>query len=341
MASIRLVRDFEVDLSETVPYIGATEVHDLGFDGTGVTVAVLDSGIDYMHAEFGGSGDRGRLRRQRPVHHRGRAPSPRRRSSAATTSWAATGTAPAGPAESPDPDPLDDGPGGGHGTHVADIIGGLSGVAPGVSLYAVKVCSSVSTACSGIALIEGMDFALDPNGDGSVADHVDVINMSLGSDYGTARDDDLSQAVEHATAVGTLTVASAGNGADKPYVVGTPSVAPTALSVAQTAVPSAIQVLMEVTAPAGIADLYAAVFQPWSAPLTTMLEGYVQYGDGAGGHLNGCSTDPTGNSTDPADAPFAPGSLTGKIVLVDRGCATSASRSTTSSRAAASSGSSA
>jgi hypothetical protein len=48
------------------------------------------------------------------------------------------------------------------------------------------------------------------------------------------------------------------------------------------------------------------VFQPWSAPLTTAIEAPVQYGDGAGGNLNGC-------------APFAPGSLAGKIGLVDRG----------------------
>jgi subtilisin family serine protease len=209
-------------------------------------------------------------------------------------------------AEAPDPDPLDDGSDGGHGTHVADIIGGLGGVAPGVSLYGVKVCSSQSTACSGIALIEGMDFALDPDGDGSVADAVDIINMSLGALYGTAFDDDLSQAVENATAVGVLSVTAAGNGSDKPYILDTPSAAVTALSVAQTAVPSAVQALMEVTAPAGIAGQYAAVFQPWSAPLTTKIESLLQYGDGAGGNLNGC-------------APFAAGTLTGKIVLVDRG----------------------
>ena len=260
-------------------------------------MAVLDSGIDYMHAEFGGSGNVADYEANDPsIIEPGTFPTAKVIGGYDFVGGDWYGST--GPAEAPDPDPLDAGSDGGHGTHVADIIGGLNGVAPGVSLYAVKVCSSVSTACSGIALIQGMDFALDPNGDGSVDDHVDVINMSLGSDYGTAIDDDLSQAVEIATAVGTLTVASAGNGADKPYVVGTPSVAPTALSVAQTAVPSAIQALMEVTAPAGIAGLYAAVFQPWSAPLTTVLEGYVQYGDGAGGNLLGCSL-----GADPATAP--------------------------------------
>ena len=302
VASIRLVKDFEVDLTETVPYIGATAVQDLGFDGTGVTVAVLDSGIDYLHAAFGGSGDVDEYNANDPaIIEPGTFPTAK-----VIGGYDFVGGDWPNTDEAPDPDPLDHGSDAGHGTHVADIIGGLGGVAPGVSLYGVKVCSSVSTACSGIALIQGMDFALDPDGDGSVADHVDVINMSLGSDYGTAIDDDLSQAVENASAVGTLTVASAGNGSDKPYVVGTPSSAPSALSVAQTAVPSAVQMLLDVTAPPAIVGQYPAVFQPWSAPLAAKVESLLQYADGAGGNLNGC-------------LPFAAGSLTGKIVLVDRG----------------------
>ncbi len=206
----------------------------------------------------------------------------------------------------PDPDPLDKGTDAGHGTHVAHIIGGVGGVAPGVSLYAVGVCSKVSTSCSGIALIQGMEFAADPNGDGKVKDRVDVINMSLGSDYGQPFDDDLSAAVDNATVFGILTVASAGNGSDKPYVAGTPASAVTALSVAQTSVPSAFLPLMQVTAPANIAGSFPAVFQPWSAPLTSVIQAPVQYGNGAGGNLDGC-------------AAFAPGSLTGKIGLVNRG----------------------
>ena len=66
-------------------------------------------------------------------------------------------------------------------------------------LLAVTVCSQLSTACSGVALIQGMDFAMDPNGDGSTADAADVINMSLGSLYGPAPDDDLSAAVQNAS----------------------------------------------------------------------------------------------------------------------------------------------
>jgi minor extracellular serine protease Vpr len=72
--------------------------------------------------------------------------------------------------------------------------------------------------------------------------------------------------VDNATKVGILTVASAGNSSDKPYVNGTPAAARTALSVAQTAVPSAFLPLMQILAPASIAGSFPAVFQPWSAP---------------------------------------------------------------------------
>jgi subtilisin family serine protease len=300
------VGNYRIDLSETVPYIGASAVQAKGFTGKGIKVAVLDSGIDYTHAALGGSGNPADFAANNPnIIEPGTFPTAKVVGGydfVGLDWYGGTGS----PAEAPDPDPLDKGPGAGHGTHVAHIIGGVGGVAPGVSLYAVKVCSSISTACSGIALIQGMEFAADPNGDGKVRDRVDLINMSLGSDYGQPFDDDLSAAVNNATRLGILTVASAGNGSDKPYVAGTPASAATALSVAQTSVPSAFLPLMQVTAPASIAGQYPAIFQPWSAPLTTVIEAPVQYGDGAGGNLDGC-------------AAFAAGSLTGKIVLVDRG----------------------
>jgi subtilisin family serine protease len=308
------VGSYEMDLSETVPYIGATAVQGMGYDGSGVRVAVLDSGIDYTHAALGGSGDPADFDANDPtIIEGGSFPTAKVIGGYDFVGSDWFGGA-GSPPEAPDPDPLDDGLGGGHGTHVAHIIGGLGfiapdaapGVAPGASLYAVKVCSSISTACSGIALIQGMEFAVDPDGDDNPSDAVDVINMSLGSDYGQAFDDDLSTAVDNATNLGVLTVASAGNGSDKPYIVGTPSTAPSALSVAQTSVPSAIQIVMEVVSPAEIAGPYAAVFQPWSVPLASLIEAPVQYGDGAGGNLDGC-------------AAFATGSLSGKIVLVDRG----------------------
>jgi subtilisin family serine protease len=296
------VGNYEIDLSETVPYIGASAVQASGYDGSGIKVAVLDSGIDYNHAALGGSGNPADFASNDPsIIEPGTFPTAK-----VVGGYDFVGSVWPNGALLPDPDPLDDGPGGGHGTHVAHIIGGAGGVAPGVDLYAVKVCSSVSTSCSGIALIQGMEFAADPNGDGKFNDRVDIVNMSLGSPYGQPFDDDLSAAVDYATALGILTVASAGNSSDKPYVTGSPSAATTALSVAQTAVPSAFLPLMQILAPASIAGNYPAVFQPWSAPLMAAIQAPVQYGNGAGGNLLGCD-------------PFAPGSLAGKIVLVNRG----------------------
>ncbi len=306
VTAINPVINYEEDLSETVPYIGAAAVQAAGVDGTGVRVAVLDSGIDYTHYNLGGSGNVADFTGNNPtIIEPGTFPTAK-----VVGGYDFVGeTWPVG-ALAPDPDPLDQGTGAGHGTHVSDIIAGRStdnlhkGVAPGASLYAVGVCSKVSTSCSGVALLEGMDFALDPNGDNNIADAVDVINMSLGSAYGQ-RQDDLSFASANAVHMGVVVVAAAGNAADRPYIVDSPSATPEVISVAQTQVPSAK--LYKIVAGSVTAG---GSWQPWSgAPV--LVSGPLQYGDGAGGNLIGCVA-------------FAPGSLAGKILLLDRGvCAIS------------------
>ena len=300
------VVDYPLALSETVPYIGGDKVHDLGLDGSGVRVAVLDSGIDYTHANLGGPGTREAYRAAYgadPADGRNAT-----RDGAFPTDKVVGGYDflgelwPFGPRE-PDPDPIDFD---GHGTHVADIIGGKDGVAPGVELYGVKVCASLAPSCSGAALLLGMEFAVDPDGDGDPEDHVDIVNMSLGASYGQPFDDDLSTAVDNAARLGVLTVAASGNGGDRPYITGTPAAAAAAISVAQTQVPSAFVPTVTVLQPPAAAGDYDLAFQPWSSPLTQVIEGLVQYGDGSGGNLRGCR-------------PFAPKSLEGLLVVVDRG----------------------
>ena len=48
--------DYELALSDTVPYIGGGAVHDVGVDGSGAGWPVRPSGIDYTHANLGASG---------------------------------------------------------------------------------------------------------------------------------------------------------------------------------------------------------------------------------------------------------------------------------------------
>ena len=54
--AVRPVRTYSINLSSTVPYIGAAAVQASGIDGAGIRVAVLDSGVDYTHRNLGGPG---------------------------------------------------------------------------------------------------------------------------------------------------------------------------------------------------------------------------------------------------------------------------------------------
>jgi minor extracellular serine protease Vpr len=320
VAKVRPVINYEMTLSETVPYVGGTAVQQAGFDGTGVTVAVLDSGIDYTHRNFGGPGTvAAYLAAHGPVVNDplsttldGLFPTPKVVGGFdfVGEAWPGTPTTPAPRTE--DPDPIDFQ---GHGTHVADIIGGKSqdgthvGMAPGASLLAIRVCSAIATSCNGVALLKAVDFALDPNGDGNVGDAADIIHLSLGSDYGQI-EDDLTEALEDAVDLGIAVVASAGNGSNKPYVVGTPSIGPGIFSVAQTQVPSAEGIPLVINSPASIAGTYANTATVEWAPVDHAVTGDVVFVG------RGC---PAGSISagSPAD-PYA-ANPSGKIALIDRG----------------------
>lgn len=305
--------NYKRNLTETVPYIGGETLQGVGVTGKGVRVAVIDSGIDYTHASLGGEGTAAAYAQAwgtaaadpRNTTTDGLFPTPKVIGGYDFVGEAWTGAA-GGPALAPDPDPIaapDQSTFGGHGTHVADIIGGKNGVAPDAQLYAIKACAVPTSACSGIALLQAMEFAVDPNGDGDSKDRADIINMSLGSDYGQPFDDDLSAAVDRATKLGAFTVASAGNGSDKPFITGSPAAAVTALSVAQTAVPSAVVDLMTIVSPAVTPADRGAIHQSWSPDLTAAVTAPVVF---TASNALGCT-------------PFPAGSLTGVIALVNRG----------------------
>jgi subtilisin family serine protease len=94
-----------------------------------------------------------------------------------------------------------------HGTNVAGIIAatanngiGVRGVAPGVSLLDARVCMDVSAyGCPSDLVAKGIIWA--------VAEHADVINLSLGGDF----DEAIAAAVAYAISQNVVVVAAAGN----------------------------------------------------------------------------------------------------------------------------------
>lgn len=93
----------------------------------------------------------------------------------------------------------------GHGDHVAGIIvgqginGGVKGVAPDSSLYAVKALDYTGSGYTS-DIISGIDWAIDNN--------MDIISLSLGSSQSSMA---LQNAVDSAYSKGILIVAAAGN----------------------------------------------------------------------------------------------------------------------------------
>ncbi|WP_051784275.1 S8 family peptidase [Lentzea aerocolonigenes] len=201
--------------------------------GDGVRIGVIDTGIDYRHADFGG----------------GTFPTAKVVGGHDFAGDAYTGKP--GSLPEPDADPLDCE---GHGTHVAGTAAGFGvnrdgstfrgsysdvdldslkigpGTAPRALLYALKVFG-----CEGSTNLtaQALDWALDPNGDGDFSDRLDVVNLSLGSDFGAADDPDalfVRKLVEH----GVVVVAAAGNGGDFYDVAGSPGNAADAISVANS-----------------------------------------------------------------------------------------------------------
>ncbi|HEX6098314.1 MAG TPA: S8 family serine peptidase [Thermoanaerobaculia bacterium] len=189
----------QATLAQSVPATRADQVwQTLGTRGAGRTVAVIDTGIDWQHEAFGNGFGPG---------HR------------VIGGWDFVNG---------DADPDDDS---GHGTHVAGIVGanggGLTGVAPEVSLLAYKVLDQDGSGDSS-AVIEALERAADPNGDGDLSDHVDVVNMSLGAP--AVADDPMMDAVQNAVNAGIVVVVSSGNYGGF-YSVGTPGVSPAAITV--------------------------------------------------------------------------------------------------------------
>jgi subtilisin family serine protease len=152
---------------------GVRQLNSAGLDGTGVTVCLVDSGIDMLHPDFS---HLHLLAWRDLVNFR--------------------------------PDPYDDR---GHGTAMAGLIaadGSIRGVAPGVNMIVVKALNSIGLG-SPQNVADGISFCLNPWGNGTRS--ADIISLSLGSGSNNFFDVTVYNAVAYAISRGVFVVVAAGN----------------------------------------------------------------------------------------------------------------------------------
>ncbi|MEZ5532783.1 MAG: S8 family serine peptidase [Steroidobacteraceae bacterium] len=258
--SVGRVQRQYLDNIDSVPWIGAPSVWAAVGTGKGVSIGIIDTGIDYTHADFGGSGNPADYEaNDKSVIEPGTFPTAKVKGGYDFAGPTYDANVP-GSVPTPDPDPLD---GNGHGTHVSGTAAGIGvpgsvgqGVAPGADLYALKVFSDDGGSTDLVSL--AIEWAMDPNGDGDMSDHLDVINMSLGSPFGDPNDPSAISS-NNAAAVGIIVATSAGNEGDTPYVTGSPGVASAAISTAANTPGGRLYSKFDVTAPASVAGTYPSL----------------------------------------------------------------------------------
>jgi len=237
-----------------VPLVGGPDVWggSPSFAGEHIKIADIDTGIDYTHADFGGSGNpldyQNALTTDtlpaNPLWFGPSAPKVKGGVDLVGDDYNADPTSASyQPIPHPDPNPLDCNS---HGTHTAGTAAGFGvlanghtytgpynattvsghswlvgpGVAPKADLYSVRVFG-----CQG-----STDVVVDAI-EWSVANHMDVINMSLGSPFGSPDSPD-AVASTNAARDGVIVIASSGNEGPNAYMTGTPASSAGAVSVA-------------------------------------------------------------------------------------------------------------
>ena len=221
--------------AKSVPAVGAKTAwgtRTTGFDGAGMRIAVIDSGLDYTHAMFGGAGTKEAYQTNDASKvEDGTFPTDK------VGGWDFAGKDYSGEDDVPlpDDDPLDRS-GYGHGTHVAGIVGGVGvtkqgqpydgdyhagldysgfllkpGVAPKAKLFALKIFGDNALGTTNLVL-DALEWCADPNGDNDFSDRMDVANLSLGSTLGLEEKHEAEAEVyTHLTQLGCLIVSGAGN----------------------------------------------------------------------------------------------------------------------------------
>ncbi|MGW4647365.1 S8 family serine peptidase [Kitasatospora sp. NPDC004289] len=279
--------------SYSVPLTGAPAVWSgagaTGSTGRGVSIGIIDSGLDYTHADFGGPGTEEAFKAvdgAKPAPA-GLFPTEKVFGGKDLVGDAYDPSSDEGSHPVPDDNPLDCALNG-HGTHVAGTAAGLGvtssgatyrgpyrpgldpagfkvgpGAAPEARLYPIRVFG-----CSGSTdqLTEALDLAADPDQDGDLTDRLDVVNLSLGSPFGGPDDADALTA-DRLAALGTVVVAAAGNEGDVHAIGGSPGTAPRVLTVAASVDPHGDADGLRVLAPETLAGLvpahWSAKYQHW------------------------------------------------------------------------------
>jgi uncharacterized repeat protein (TIGR01451 family) len=325
--------------STSVPFLGTPNVwaNTIGLPagalGTGIRIGIIDTGIDYMHPDFGGTG-------QTATDYMTERTNTANFTTAGVfpTAKVVGGTDFAGDnytgsnAPVPDFNPMDCN---GHGSHVSGTAAGVGvnpdgsiftgpydantstytplligpGTAPKASLYALRVFGCYGG--TGLT-IQAIDWAMDPNGDNDLSDHLDVINMSLGSDFGSAINAS-SVASDNAALAGVIVVTSTGNSGDSFFIASSPGAGSRVIATAASVDSGVTAGSIKVNAPAGIAGFYAAgTAQFGSVPPPGGLTGnVVQALDPA---------DPAGPLTTDGCEPLTnAAAIAGNIAIIDRG----------------------
>src|SRR5947209_313842 len=231
-------------------YVGAPAAWNKGapetrMTGKGVKIAIIDTGVDYTHADFGGAGTEAAFKNNNgAVVEPGSFPTAKVVGGRDYVGDAYNAGDPKHNVPQPDPDPLDCN---GHGSHVAGIAAGegvLSdgstytgpydnttfnhsfkvgpGIAPEASILAYRVFGCSGTVDNSIVVA-----ALNQ----AMIDGANVVNMSLGSPFGRADDPEVAT-VDQLSAAGVTVVASAGNNGTNAYLIGAPAAADSAIAVA-------------------------------------------------------------------------------------------------------------
>ena len=215
----------------------------------------------------------------------------------------------------------------GHGTHIATTAAGnsvqatlagapvakISGMAPRARIAVYKACWLEPGAARGTCSTADLARAIED----AVADGVDIINYSVGSDDGIDDADDL--ALLAAAEAGVLTVAAAGNEGPVPGSINSPAAAPWVLAVgASSRRGDRFRAAVRVNSPASVKKDYPAVeaaFTPRlqdEGPVTLRL---IVVDDDVVGSFDGVA----GSTFDGCERIVNASEVTGQIALIQRG----------------------